>query len=304
MKKNKKILLTILMLLTLTFTVSVTTQAASSTVAKIGNKKYTSLQKAINAVKNGQTIKVTKNISTRKFFAAEIDKPGMSFTIDFQNHTYKATDKNYLLYIMAGNVTLKNAKFNGYTHSRSLIYVQKGAKLTIKNGTYKKIAIENDGFLTINGGTFVEGTPGDSGLQDIGIIFSTKSLKITGGTFMGRTVNCNGGKASITGGTFTYTLNERTIQNSSSSTLTISGGKFTNKYCVLQNSGTLTVTGGTFSSTSKGASLIYLKGGSMTKLKGGTFIGKSGSHLYCKFNGYAFIDITKAKIKTPYLGKE
>lgn len=124
---------------------------AAGTVARIGNKTYTSLPAAVKAVKKGQTIRVTKNISGN----AEIRlNKKVAYTLDFGKHTCKCP-----LTIQSGTVTLKNSK-----KQSGRILIKDNASVTILSGVYISTAKENTpaiinyGTLTVKGGTIKGGS--------------------------------------------------------------------------------------------------------------------------------------------------
>ena len=54
--------------------------------AKIGDKEYDTLVKAVAEVQTGETITLLRNVDNGS--GVIVDKPGVSFTIDFDNYTY------------------------------------------------------------------------------------------------------------------------------------------------------------------------------------------------------------------------
>ena len=81
--KKKLSLISLILLLTMLLS----TPVLAATVCKIGSKGYSSLQKAVNAAKKGQTIVVTKAITANE----NVDIQNKKITIDFSNkkYTYK-----------------------------------------------------------------------------------------------------------------------------------------------------------------------------------------------------------------------
>lgn len=57
--------------------------------AQVGNRKYKTLEEAINAVGKGGTITLLRNVEEKGIFIPAGDK---NFTIDFNNHKFTATE--------------------------------------------------------------------------------------------------------------------------------------------------------------------------------------------------------------------
>lgn len=88
----------------------------SEYVAQIGNSKYTTLKRAIDAVQNGNTIKLLCDCNEGEGIVVE---GGKNFTLDFGGHTYKVTKD------LAGSTGTKNQCFQ----------LLKGSTLVFQNGT-------------------------------------------------------------------------------------------------------------------------------------------------------------------------
>ena len=290
MKVSKRF---IAMLTVLILSVFLSSSAMAATVCKIGKKGYSSLPAAVGAVKNGQTIKVTKAIKSTE--RVEIQN-GKKFTIDFSGKKYSFTspDGNYAFGIAPGvTVTVKNlnlvAKPNAFQIDGTLNLVS--GKMT---AGFIKVMDDGatKGTLNIKGGTYSITKESDSGpwLDNNGSVKITKGtfkktadmrnqgkLSITGGSFQytgGHSIlHGNGGTAVISGGTFQSTASQ-IIDNSNTSKLTIKGGTFKAKNnAVLFNAenATVTISGGTFTRTENNGPMIDCKG--LTKISGGTFKG-------------------------------
>ena len=91
-------------------------------VAKIGEKGYLTLQKAIDAAKSGETITLEKNYTGSGLGSADGAQTRASLTIDFNRHTYtmmdpavgsKGTETQAMHWGRSlGAVTMKNGTFN------------------------------------------------------------------------------------------------------------------------------------------------------------------------------------------------
>lgn len=105
-------------------------------VAKIGEAKYESLQEAVNAAKDGDTITMLRNASGGVYFGYNADNTDWpknvtkTITVDFAGTTYDATP----------TVGSTNTKTNG-------LQLLKGNTVTLKGGTIQstqaKILIQN-----------------------------------------------------------------------------------------------------------------------------------------------------------------
>lgn len=231
----KKIVKLLLLTLICSLLLSMTAAAAASTVATIGKKKYTSLEKAIAKVKKGQTIKLKKNVTINKPLEM---KRNVKYTIDLNKKTLTCNgSEEGDIFINKGTVTLTNGTVKGS------IIVNEGVKLTIKSGNYRQFV--NYGTLEVKNAKITN--KNDSAI-----------LNMQGKTIIKKaTVKSNtgclcilGGAVSISGGTFkNYNKkNELPIIILEKGTLTTTGGKFTSNDCVLFNyGGKATLKNGTFS---------------------------------------------------------
>ncbi len=266
--KKKKLLIPFLLLL-LTFTVleaanvsaasdteaanasaASDTEVTAATEAKIGSKKYTSLDEAMKAVKNGQTIKLMTDVSYKKNDLT-VDRSKVKFTLNLNGHTLKFSSGHGLI-VKNGSMTVTGKK-GTLRFGTSGSTVKSGGTLTLKSGTYRG-TIENKGTMKITGGTFSKT-----------FLSNGKTMTISGGTFNSIALN-NSGTAKISGGTFS----KPGIINGK--TMTISGGTFKNyqngKYQgMISNWGEgsksvkLTVSGGTFKMSQQGTIFVNYYGG-------------------------------------------
>lgn len=266
MNVKRKGLMMFLCTLLLTVMLGMTAFASTGkkTAATIGNKQYTSLEAAVKAVKKGQTIKVTKNITASD--TLKISKSKVNFTIDFGKKTYKYTGDDYAIRVNKGNVTIKNAKM---TVSKGKgIYVKKGASLTISSGTFTgqgasntwekildKGIFYNNGTMNVKGGTVKAGKNA--------AIHNRGTLKITGGTFSTSLALKDNADSVSSGALILNYLNNGKV--------TITGGTFKAEVNVLFNGGSLTITGGTFTS---GKVSALCNSHATAKINGGTFTSK------------------------------
>ena len=233
------------------------TNTYAATVAKIGSKSYSSLQKAVNEVKPNQTIKLQKNITLTKPIYC---RKNVKYTIDLQKHVInmKLNKKTYnsgQINIEKGNILLKNGSVKKIKSSEefSIIDISKMAKTTFSN---LKINghVSNDGILTINSGTYrssddKEGLINNDGTTIIkkgtftGTIGNSHKCTIYAGTFKSTNSNillsCYGEYAisNIKGGTFIGNI-------SSNGKINLSRGNLTG-LITIKGDGVLNMTGGT-----------------------------------------------------------
>lgn len=178
------------------------THGVASGVAYVAGKGFDTLQAAIDAAQDGQTVTLLTNATEDATVAA-----GKNITLDLGGKTLTNTN--------AGKATLTIAK---------------GATATVKNGNViggtSFYAIQNNGTATLEDVTATAGNNGASMIDNYG------TLTITSGTYTGgldTVKNEPNAKLTINGGTFTLTKG-----NSDGFTgvvfnygeLTISGGEF------------------------------------------------------------------------------
>lgn len=296
----------VLAVLVLTLLTGISASAASNRyVAKIGNKKYTSLSAAVKNVKSGQTIKVTSGIATSGSLV--IHRPNVKFTIDFGKQNYISTGKDHAIRVEAGSVTIKNARLTAKQGEGELLHVNKGAKAVIDGGTFKSkmfigkenlnnatYAIYNKGTLTIKKGSFIADFDSDMRYAGLFLIGNTGTMKISGGTFKGDRYGMleNWGNLTISGGSLISTAPEDNFMswgpyNFNDGIVTITGGKLISA-CSMFNSGKLAMKGGTL----KCAELWGRDGSSAT------FSGKCKVEMTRRIGTQAQITITGGTFKS------
>ena len=227
----------------------------AATVARIGSKSYSSLQSAVNAAKNGQTIKVTKAISAKKKVTVSGKK---SITIDFCNKKYSMTQNDYGFDVTATKLTVKNIKYHSVTGA---FLIGKNSTVVVNNGTVigqtynKGKYILKKGSFEGNGCEVDEDSTNSPALKNLGY-FEAHNPSFTG---TGRDAIWNFGRAIIYGGTFS-TKKSDCIYNASDGVMTINGGTFNHTIkdgysYLMANYGDLVINKGTF----KGTMLNYSK---------------------------------------------
>lgn len=133
--RRKQIIFFSLMIMCIVMVLPFKVQAA--TVAKIGKKNYSTIEKAFASVSKGQTIKLMKNIKLpRSVTLYGVDRK-VKFTLDLNKHTIECKMGQYLpetLNFSGGaDVTIKNGTIKGIIKSED-------SKLTVKNTTLKPIS--------------------------------------------------------------------------------------------------------------------------------------------------------------------
>ena len=196
----------------------------------------------------GETAELSKS-PTSSITTTQEDSNTLQYKIDHDTSgKVIVLDQNY-----KESITLKPGKYsidlNGYTitneDGKDTITISNGASLAIEgNGTvdnvsHGKAAIWNNGTCTLNGGMFT------GGIYTINNDCAA-NLTINGGTFTNGTqaVFQNHGTATVTGGTFVGTLINIYDLNSDVSIVNISGGNF--KGGIQKNNGKISISGGNF----------------------------------------------------------
>ncbi len=273
----KKKIGTLLTMLLFSIILSMNVGAASS-VAKIGSKTYSTLPKAFSAVKSGQTITLTKNVSISGDLAISLGSKKV--TLKLNKKTLKVSKnlnlkKGSLTIVGSGTIKAKEIKNAGTLTIQSGTItgsVYNTGKFNMKGGTLKYTkgidhAIKTKGgSVTISGGTVKYQKPfdweapgteyGDEGFAEL----NNGSAIITRGK----------AKVSITGGKIVSTSCIILTGHDSKSTISISGGTMENNggcFAIL-GADNMTISGGKVNS---GESIAYLLGDGTLQIKGGTF---------------------------------
>lgn len=280
--KMKNLFTTFLLSLLCVLTFHVTASAATGTEATIGAKKYSSLQQAVTAVKNGQTIKLQKDISISTPVES---KNNVKFTLDLNKHKittpkskYKVMDDGSKMTgsfrIFKGNVTIVNGTFGNY----AAIKAEKDATLTLKGGTYWQLI--NFGKTTVSNAKFINKWYAASYNYAGTLSISNTAMKAHG--------NCiyavNGKLITKAGSYQPYSSQSKYPQIAvEKASVSISGGTFTSNHNVIyNNNGKVSISGGTYKATSSAPGL-YNDNGTMT-VKSGTF-SASNTNAVCNANG-------------------
>lgn len=238
--------------------------------AQVGGKCYASVQAAIDAANEGDTVKLLAG-ATEDVTVAE----GKSLTLDLNGFT------------------LTNVKGHTITNNGTLTITDSSeAKTgTVDNLTHGKGALVNVGTATLEGGTFERSneagtlSPYENGGNSWYTVQNKGTMTIKDGT----TVKNDGGFSSnlcnaddtnaklvINGGIFAGGINA--VKNGSNTKLEITGGTFSNtSQYVVMNWSDATISGGTFTAEGTAPSVLFTSsyGNDKDSLKvtGGTFSG-------------------------------
>ena len=187
-------------------------RAAKTLVAMIGGQKFDSVQGAIDAAEEGDTVILQKDVTLTEKLVIEADR---QITLDLNGKTLttSAVDGNYDI-VVKGDLTLRN----GNIVVSGVYGIGVTGKLTVESGSYS-VAGSND---------YLIGSWGE--------------VVISGGEFKGQycCVNSFSGTVSITGGKFTTDKYDASGEYESAvifadGAVSVSGGSFSNDvtaYCV------------------------------------------------------------------------
>ena len=143
--------------------------AIDAPVAKIGDVKYASLSKAINAVQNGGTITLLNDLDLGNGAVLQVGSSKKNFTIDLDNHTLSADGACLIMLHNGSQLTLKNGTLDGSrcTSYDGVLFISSNSELTLENVTAKSgtvadqrsvlLAYVISGTVEFNGGTYTGG---------------------------------------------------------------------------------------------------------------------------------------------------
>ena len=221
--------------------------AAEEAEAKVNGVEYSSLQEAIDAAGNGDTVTLLKDLTIESTLSNagkgifNIQKDDC-LTIDLNGKTINVTDNssgNFIVFYNYGDLTIKNGSVyitstvNRYWNAESAVILSRGGSITIENGSFihnggtdMAFALDisgnwfGDAYATINGGELrstyraIRMRMEDISNGASGAVY----LTVNGGTIHGDNAGVWGQLAS------TYTGTEK-IGNFDISGGTVSGGK-------------------------------------------------------------------------------
>ena len=179
--------------------------AIDAPVAKIGDVKYASLSKAIDAVQNGGTITLLNDLDLGNGAVLQVGSSQKNFTIDLDNHTLSANGACLIMLHNGSQLTLKNGTLDG---SRCTSY---GGVLYISSNRGPKLTLEN---VTAKSGTAADTLNGQRPVLLAYVAYGT--VVFDGGTYTGGVLLETDGNAVLKSGTFQKGTNDYSIKTKDS----------------------------------------------------------------------------------------
>lgn len=177
-------------------------EGATVSVAEVNGVSYSSLQEAINAAQDGETVTLLAN-------AVEDVVIGKSITFDLGGKTLTNTNSDKAtISVQGGTVAVKNGSVVGGTSYYNIEVTKNSANLTLTDvtataGNNGSSMIDNYGTLTITSGTYTGGLDTVKNDPNAKLAISGGEFTLTKGTSEGFTgVVFNYGALEISGGTF------------------------------------------------------------------------------------------------------
>ncbi|MDF3005263.1 MAG: Peptidoglycan-binding lysin domain protein, partial [Oscillospiraceae bacterium] len=226
--------------------------------AEINGTSYLTLQKAVDAVKEGETIKLLSDIALADQNTITIPSSKPSFTIDLNGKTLDSkisADKNKACIVNMGSGTLtitdSSPGGTGKITSPNFRTVVNAGSILITGGTIENVgggtAIDHSGTgsVTVTGGTV---RANGSGTAINTIYNASGSINVSGGTVSadgkwGNAIRNTKGSVNITGGLVSANL--AAIQNKNAGKITISGNAKLTSTNGFPESGTIILEQGT-----------------------------------------------------------
>ena len=179
--------------------------AIDAPVAKIGDVKYASLSKAINAVQNGGTITLLDDLDLGNGAVLQVGFSQKNFTIDLDNHTLSADGACLIMLHNGSQLTLKNGTLDG---SRCTSY---DGVLYISSNSSPKLTLEN---VTAKSGTVTDTLNGQRSVLLAYVAYGT--VVFDGGVYTGGVLLTTNGSAVLKSGTFQKGDNTYSIKTEAS----------------------------------------------------------------------------------------
>ena len=254
---------------------------STDAVAQIGNAIYFDLQSAVDAVEDGETIMLLRDVTVSGVANAVNVTRGVSFTLDFNGKTLNANTTNAGVRININNdtvtapveVNLQNGTINAASSAYCAVIASGKSEdvaltvnikdMTMTNCHTYGFNVKAFPYATVNvlDGTEIISTDGQGGVYalDDAVINVYEGAKITQkdteNTYMGANIGVAGtGVVNVKGGTF---ISDKYNAN------------------VMSSGGTLNISGGTFESTVYGIHVdswaTTIAGPSVANISGGTF---------------------------------
>lgn len=272
MKRKNRIalcrILAVMMAFVMAMPVSANAEISQTDVASIGDEGYATLQEAFDAVQDGDTIELLKDIEVNEGSNGVRYAGDADFTVDFNGFTFTSNTTNSAFVIVSYNstdVTLKNGTITAGSSAYCTV-ITEGADgadvvVTIENMTLNNsrsygnsIKAFNNSTVNVND-TTVNSTNGAGGTEAAGgIVNITNCQYDQGGFYDHNSTNMaasGGGTVNVYSGTFTSANYGAYIFNSGG-TINIKGGTFDSEKAVLKADTT---------PTASSPSTIYVSGG-------------------------------------------
>ena len=179
--------------------------AIDAPVAKIGDVKYASLSKAIDAVQNGGTITLLNDLDLGNGAVLRVGSSKKDFTIDLDSHTLSADGDCLIMLRNGSQLTLKNGTLDG---SRCTSY---GGVLYISSKSGPKLTLEN---VTAKSGSAADSLNGQRSVWLAYVTYGT--VVFDGGTYTGGVLLETDGNAVLKSGTFQKGTNDYSIKTKDS----------------------------------------------------------------------------------------
>ena len=179
--------------------------AIDAPVAKIGDVKYASLSKAIDAVQNGGTITLLNDLDLGNGAVLQVGSSKKDFTIDLDSHTLSADGACLIMLHNGSQLTLKNGTLDG---SRCTSY---GGVLYISSKSGPKLTLEN---VTAKSGSVADSLNNQRSVLLAYVTYGT--VVFDGGTYTGGVLLETDGNAVLKSGTFQKGTNDYSIKTEDS----------------------------------------------------------------------------------------
>ena len=254
-------------------------------VAMIGEVKYFTLQSAVDAVKEGETIVVLKDISVSS--KLDITK---SFVLSLNGHTITGTENakdSKIFNVTSGTLTIDGTTANSSINAKAIaVYVKEDAKLNVKGGVYSNTFYEPDAYGGKGSYIFdVQGTAEINGVTFGSVVKGIRS---------------EGAKASVTVSNSTATVEPYfcLFGAADEGSLTIKSGTYSTSYSDvkyhqmidIKKNGSVTINGGNFTTSYSGTAvvpaLVVFNGGNTSTGVGDRLVINGGEFTYAGKLGY------------------
>lgn len=274
---------------------------AATTVAQIGSRKYSSLEKAFSEAEKGQTVILKDNVAINgnlelnlgtKFVTLDLNKKKLSVKKSLKIKKGELVIKgngtiNAHLISNTGTLTVKHGTINSTVYNTGTFNLNGGE---LRHGKDSMTSIVNEGKVNMTGGTIIcNPTEDDIGANDgMGlepgaiILEGSASLKISGGKIISNVpiiwafCETKTSTVNISGGTFKCN-GYNCIEQCGEGVITISGGDYSvsnGSFIEMEDydydMGTINIKGGKI--TSAGPFSVNYRRNGKINISGGTFI--------------------------------